>query len=221
MEKPILFKSDMVQAILDGRKTQTRRIIKLPRLTEEPDGHVAVWSLGKKPESWESNEFAFMDYAWPIETYPTYAKCPYGKVGDKLWVRENILLRREKDTPYFDTLYCADNTYIDGEETHKLDDWFLHYCMWYDRGKAQQIIPSIHMKKELARIWLEVTGVRVERVRDISNDDRKAEGVIIRNIGETYWRAFRTLWNSINKKRGYGWDKNPFVWVIEFKVIKP
>jgi hypothetical protein len=252
MEKPIIFQGDMVRAILDGRKTQTRRVIKLPRFVKEHDSEIAVWSLGKKPTSWESNEFAFMDYAWPIETYPTYVKCPYGKVGDKLWLRETHYLyghwvkngktktgkqaykfvaKKSTDACYFGARYL-DNPPIKICTKKNEAGWFK--C------------PSIFMKKEDARTWVEKTGVRVERIQDITEVDAKAEGVqelcrfgvwgweyygdvspaklkSIRcsTICKTARRSFHGLWDSINKKRGFGWDKNPWVWVIEFKVIKP
>ena len=206
-EHPIIYSTEMVRAVLDGRKTKTRRIIKpQPEFRQNK-------IVGKDVWCWDI-------YVWGAtglspNILSIVDKCPYGKVGDTLWVRESMLLQTEKGSPYFDVLYCADKSHLDNK--HELDDWFMSYSNWYGSGKDKQIIPSIHMKKEATRIFLEITNIRVERVQDISEEDTKAEGVIIRNIGETWWRAFHNLWDSINAKRGYGWDKNPWVWVIEFK----
>ena len=176
-EHPLLFTGEMVRAILDDRKTQTRRV---------PVGRYLKW-----------------------------------KVGDMIWVRESILLKREQKTPYYDTLYCADNTHLDG--LHELDNWFESYNSWYASSKNKQIIPSIHMRKEAARIFLEITGLRDERVQDISWEDVEKEG--LRILGNTSRRRlfFKELWNSINAKRHngiYAWRKSPVVKVIEFKRIE-
>lgn len=164
----------------------------------------------------------------PVERYRNW------KAGDLIWVREAILLKQEKDTPYFDALYYADNNHM--ENLHELDDWFMNYNLWYYRCKDKQIIPSIHMPKQAARIWLEITGLREEAVQEISNEDSFAEGCIAYDDRE-YWKEdpmgaivladtprdeFQTLWNQINSKRQggiYAWSQNPKVKVIEFKRI--
>jgi hypothetical protein len=189
-EKPIIFNSEMVRAILDDRKTQTRRIIKNPQKLE---------GLMLKGEASQ----------W----------CPYGGVGDTIWVREGFRYA-------IFGLGCGGKAsgieYKSGgikfaKKAHKYakqpknKDKHGHHARWR---------PSIHMPRWAARIFLEITGLRVERVQDISEEDTKAESVVIRNIGETWWRAFHNLWDSINAKRGYGWDKNPWVWVIEFKRVR-
>lgn len=212
-EHPLIFNSDMVKAILEGRKTQTRRVIKMP------EGIAAKYEymgndggnglLPKKSGHYWMNGYAM----WRPDL------CSFGEVGDKIWVRESLLLQREKDTQYFDTLYRADNVHIDN--LHELDDWFEKYALWYDSGKAKQIVPSIHMPKWAARIWLEITGLRVERVQDISEADSLDEGVETnRGNGAKCRRDFAMLWDSIYAKRGYGWDKNPYCRVIEFKRTK-
>jgi hypothetical protein len=157
-EHPLLFTNDMVRAILDDRKTQTRRV--------------------------------------PVERYRNW------KVGDLIWVREAWCYAKMSG-------YDARD---DGGEI-----WYRATDLGICEGTWK---PSIHMFRKFARIFLEITGLRVERAQEINEKDTKAEGVIIRNIGETYWRAFRTLWDSINAKRHggiYAWDKNPEVKVIEFK----
>ncbi len=202
-EHPVLFKGDMVQAVLDGRKTQTRRVVTKPHVLEmfndmrwgkvttkpEADGHKIV----QRAE-------VFMD-GGEFSQEEILLHCPYGKVGDKLWVRENILLRRENGGPYYDILYCADNTYIDDLESHKLDDWFEGYCDWYNRGKAKQIIPSIHTKKELARLQVELVRlqewVKHKKLRVIvifEGRDTAGKGGTIKRITERVSpRVFRVV----------------------------
>lgn len=170
-ERPILFSAPMVRAILDGTKTQTRRVVKNKPYTGEP------------------------------------AKCPYGAAGDFLWIREKW--QRLRDAAGRQIVeYCAGPFLLD-VETHK---------RWH---------PSIHMPRWASRITLEVTGVRVERLQDISESDAIAEG-IERNVFNDEWSgygqfhgaaltpkgSYRALWESIN---GPGsWDANPWVWVVEF-----
>ena len=172
-EYPILFNTEMVRAILAGKKTQTRRVMK-----PQPDETKARWT----GERWEFH------MGYPIGH--DVPKCPYGKPGDKLWVRET---------------WCP-NYYSDGRVGYKAD--------W--RNPLPEVVaetkwkPSIFMPKSAARIWLEIVDVRVERVRSITSTDAIAEGI---NIDT---ENFHELWNSINAKRGFGWDVNPWVWVVEF-----
>lgn len=176
--RPILFKGEMVRAILDGRKTQTRRVIKSTQKTSWLlDGD---WSDGfiKDPDNY------------------LHRDCPYGKKGDFLWVRETFW---ESDGCYF---YRADGH----------DD--------FERWK-----PSIHMPRMASRISLRIVDIRVERVQDIGMEDIKAEGVEfsyqpLQNVFESYRIEFESLWDSINAKRGYGWDENSWVWVVEFERVE-
>lgn len=189
-ERPILFSSPMVRALLDGRKTQTRRIAKP---IKHPDwGN--EYSPGALITEKESNSV--------IER-----ACPYGSKGERLWVRETF----SQHPQFADIAYRAD-----GEEFEDSDGF-----LWAPKWK-----PSIHMPRSASRIMLEITGVRVERLQDISEQDAIAEGVDGENeaakIGAGWYekprRAYRRLWESIN---GTGsWDLNPFVWVIKFKEIK-
>ena len=170
-ERPILFNAEMVRAIRDGRKTQTRRVI--------------------KPQP-------IRDYAELV------SRCPYGAPGDKRWVRET----------------WRDDSF----------DW--------EWGTRQQIAyradgdngdhtwrPSIHMPRWASRITLEVTGAGAERVQDITPEDVVAEGVSLDGLcdypawifSNAIYEQFRELWDSPNAKRGYGWDSNPWVWVLEFE----
>lgn len=185
-EQPILFSADMVRAILDGRKTMTRRVIK----PQPPDD--CVWDE-------ESGLFAVPESALGLIRH-----CPY-EVGMNLWVRETLA---ELDDQYGGTSYAykADASYV---EPHKSWDKL-----------PKHIIPSIFMPRWASRITLDITGVRVERVQDITVEDARSEGVEpLGSEGDSRrWRAsFHELWDSLNAKRGYGWTTNPWVWVITFE----
>lgn len=188
MEKPIIFSTEMVQAILDGRKTMTRRVIKFP-----------IGTTGRLPENGDR------DYIF----YPGGIKRPMYCPGDILYVREKF-----NDTETDTVLYAADKDFID-KGCKEVDD----YLFMEDEIKWK---PSIHMPKSLARIWLKVTDVRVERLQDINktnHDDILKEGLIfIFSISPL--KQFQELWDSLNAKRGYGWDINPWVWVIEFERVR-
>ena len=124
-------------------------------------------------------------------------KCPYVK-GMNLWVRET---------------FAVDGHYKDGKG----------YCYRADGDKATQWKPSIFMPRHASRIILEVTNIRVERIQEITEEDAKAEGVSRpRNysLSPDYKLWYKVLWNRINLKRGFGWDLNPWVWVIEFKRLQ-
>lgn len=201
-ERPILFSGQMVRAILEGRKTQTRRVAKIGDGSHVEDEDIpAAYEDGSR-DPW------IMDFQ--TKHYPQWVKrhCPYGKPGDRLWVRETWA-----DTGWPLTgpaiAYRADPDHAD----HDMPRWR----------------PSIHMPRWASRITLEVVSVRVERLQEISEEDAKAEG--INNAGEqwecyccggtksTARGSFETLWESINGPES--WDANPWVWVVEFKRIKP
>ena len=208
--KPILFNTEMVRAILDGRKTCTRRLVK-PQPDEKhtyPRGFVTDSTEKKKAGCFG---FGIDEYGGSIQ----YAKPPY-QPGDILYVRETWcgLPVNEAGHMRGHTIYYYK---ADGELRPK--GW---------RGTWH---PSIHMPKEASRIWLKVTDVRVERLHEITEDGAKAEGAIdnrgfIHSPENEYDRIhtarehFIKIWNSTIKKSNidrYGWDANPWVWVIEFE----
>lgn len=226
-ERPILFSGAMVRAILDGRKTQTRRIVK-PQPT--PGQGMVNASYCGHPHLWLRSGPCRSDD-------PTYEwKCPYGKPGDRFWVREAWRVGKPHDqTPPCDILPAA--LAIDkgvtvlyeaggwrsvgpsgrGEPTYPDDagmpDW---------AGKCR---PSMFMPRAMSRITLEITGVRVERLNDCSVKDAIAEGAeplppdpaITQVCPEDYVAGYRKLWDSIN---GAGaWKANPWVWVVEFRRV--
>jgi hypothetical protein len=202
-EKPILFNTEMVKAVLSGRKTQTRRVIK-PQPPSKTSNGTPFDSFQETtlPVSEGYDLTAYMDN-------PLYiGKCPYGQVGDRLWVRETW--QSDKDKTKF--IYKADYSEFFTCDNDILFGWK----------------PSIHMLRRASRINLEIVDIGIERVQDIDDEDSIKEGALFLNDpsssaiwGRGFGRAcFRTLWESINEKRGYGWDVNPWVWVVEFKVIK-
>lgn len=198
--KPILFNTEMVRAILDGRKSCTRRIVKPQQLVGLlPD----KCKNGVPEEFLKEKKFMFKPYCnmTDIELINTAYKAPY-QLGDILYVRE--------------TWKNAPNGY------YYYEDWQRD-----DIADVTKWKQSIHMPKEAARIWLEVTNVRVERLQDITIENALKEGVdkYIRLNGEldenSIITSFIGIWNSTVKKSDldfYGWDANPYVLVIEFEV---
>ena len=225
-ERPILFSGAMVRAILDGKKTQTRRVVKFRNgrhivAAPEHDG-VFEW--------------------WPVDHGGIVVKqsrevmlreCPYGVVGDRLWVRESWAIKNWTDKE------CTDMGFANAPQ-HPTEVYLgtptraVHRANWQPEfdGHIPECVqkwkPSIHMPRWASRLTLELTGVRVEQVQDISESDAKAEGVealgsavVVRGPNPFYYRdEYSSLWNSLNAKRGYGWDENPWVWVLEFRRVE-
>jgi len=202
-ERPIMFKGPMVRAILDGTKTQTRRLVKWGS-EEAPTLGCKIAQTG--PEGIE--EWTYEDddasNAGVLDIL-----CPYGVAGDRLWVRET-----------FCDQGCGRFLYRASVEN---PEW-----------KVRRWKPSIFMPRMASRIELEVTAIRALRLQDISEEDAESEGAM------TWWNglsqeeqfgmydggrgpiaAFRMLWDSINAKRGVGWDTNPWVWAVSFRRVKP
>lgn len=199
-ERPILFSGPMVRAILEGRKSQTRRVVKPMR---DPN-------FGSELSAGEiAGEF----------NHGSPEFCPYGLVGDRLWVRETFSGARAYET-----------------NGYPLKQWGNKIWYWADgnprSGDWTRPRPSIHMPRHLSRITLDVTGVRVERLQSISYADILAEGVRIgaqdpekaeslpqaekERLARDAWWA---LWTLLHGESS--WDANPFLWVIEFKRLTP
>lgn len=191
-ERPILFSGAMVRALLDGTKTQTRRVVK-----PEP----------KHPLFAKRHMLALDDEGCDLylhsSTLARAIRCPYGKPGDRLWVRETFEKIEGQTQPWIETDYRATYTHGDRMGDHL--------------GLKKRWTPAIHMPRAASRITLEVTSVRVERLGEISEADARAEGF---ELGappctDAPLRWYRNLWESIN---GPGsWAANPWVWVIEFR----
>jgi hypothetical protein len=222
-ERPILFSAPMVRAILDGRKTQTRRVITQGEHAQDAD----AWAFDAERGLWESGIAA--DYG--RHGHGEWVRCPYGQPVDRLWVRETWRSIEHPETAQDGIEYRADHGFKSIEDTQAAADLWVDA---HDNGKhGGNWRPSIFMKRWASRITLEVTGVRVERVKDISEEDAAAEGAtpaicgIEERMGEVInVRSHRTgfvhLWQSINGDReGCSWEANPWVWVVEFRVINP
>lgn len=201
--KPIIFNTDMVRAILDGRKTVTRRIIKPQPLFYT--GRNYVFADETCPKKWEDCD----DFV---------GKCAPYQVGDILYVRETWGDYREctEDGGGAYVLYRAD--YPDGAKQATHPNGIVY--------ELPQWHPSIHMPKEAARIWLKVTDVRVERLQDMCSD---YDNFVKEGVKEQYGMRselanwFADIWNATIKEQDlnrYGWDANPWVWVIEFERIR-
>ena len=215
-ERPILFSAPMVRAILAGKKTQTRRIIK-----PQPK---AVGDVFIGPKNAETL-FEFYQNA--------RCKCPYGQPGDQLWVREAFWLCDSPLSTQWPVVIYEDEIDIYGSQDNdwyelKTDEFWLG--RWYE-GNSPSFghKPSIHMPRWASRIDLKIISVRAERLQDISKEDCIAEGITRHGLrgsetyglascllrSETAQSAYRLLWNSINGKGS--WDANPWVWRIEFE----
>jgi hypothetical protein len=231
-ERPILFSAPMVRAILDGTKTQTRRVlVKQPLDIIPMKGKMTgVQWVGLTKRQPDPKGLVF--------------RCRLGVPGDRLWVREtwrvgawneeeglisvdylaNNCARREwlsvGDGELFERLWiqssddASDAGLKCGDEGYK----------WKPGESPCRWRPSIFMSRWASRITLEVTCVRVERLQEISEEDAKAEGITAPmyppgNGKATYRLAYLHLWDSLNAKRGFGWDKNPWVWAITFRKV--
>lgn len=200
-ERPILFSGEMVRAILAGTKTQTRRVVKpRPQMVTQ---HRAT--------QWEGDPAVLLGLLGQAGR-----KCPYGQTGDRLWVREAFAIVPR-------TAYAHSEGV---QQTLRPDDPYNHDAAIYREGWTRsrggfRWRPSIHMPRWASRITLEVTGVRVERLQEISDEDSLAEGIYPTSTGlypGSPRAAYSRLWESIN---GPGsWDANPWVWCVEFKRVE-
>lgn len=203
-EKPILFSGPMVNAILDGRKTQTRRVVNAKR-----HPNLEVSDDGEPIYMHSSDCRGYCDYACGKKVLEQWT--PYGVVGDRLWVRETWtsdgadiqrVLMAQRKIP-IRCLYRANPA--DAKRVGTTFKW----------------TPSIHMPRWASRITLEIIELRAERLQNISDTDSVSEGIPNGAYAINPRESFRSLWDDINSQRGFGWDANPWVWVIEFKKVQP
>lgn len=194
-ERGILYTPDNIRAVRDRRKWQTRRIIS-PQPERIQEG-CYDWYQRDKRLRW--NQFTDAEFV---------ARCPYGVVGDRLYVKEGF--------------YAESDTTVH----YRLDGW------QYEDGAGKGWTSALFMPKKYARLWLEITDVRVERLQDISEADAIAEGIPLATVdiavvgkhlvkGNLSIDRYARLWDSINEKDGHGWAVNEWVWVLTFKVIEP
>jgi hypothetical protein len=203
--RPILFSGAMVRAIMSGTKTQTRRIC----------GHADMSrGLARSPWVWSDAVYPARERGWiawqgamqpgpelEVETKRLYREgfmCPHGEPGDSLWVRETWAVRKLQAGYWVEYKADGSNARVTHEDAPRLalpaDSWR----------------PSIFMPRWACRLEVQIVGIRVERLQDISEADAQSEGVA--SVAE-----YAALWDSLNAKRGYGWAVNPWVWVVEFQ----
>lgn len=196
-ETGVIFQPHSIHAISEGRKTQTRRVIKhkieadMKFAHEDGGGNWIFWSGLVAP-----NMSEFTKKAYPNgEGIP----CPYGKRGDRVYVKESVWAYSGSGAFH----YSSDEP-PPKDSAHFGFQWHCH-----------------QMPKKAARLWLEITDVRVERLQEISAADAKAEGAEpFLNRDATAWRAgFQLGWDAINARRGYSWASNPWCWVISFRKL--
>jgi len=235
-ELPILFSGAMVRALLNDSKTQTRRVIKLPH--NNGLGQWEPMTVGGPDggRTADGRTMPLQGAIWHTRTGDCLL-CPNGQPGDRLWVRETWSTDFAAHYPYDRVWYAADNGRKHDIEVR--DGVRGIYSPESGEHVPFRWRPSIHMPRALARITLEITGVRAERLQHISEQDAALEGVeSLRNEGE-YWKdylrstascdellclsareSFRTLWDSLAKPAA-DWQSNPWVWVIELKRMTP
>jgi len=229
-ERPILMSGPMVCAILEGRKTMTRRVVQY-----SPSPRLIFPLLGRNNQP--TGEWVFTD---PVYEYVGHSRhyCPHGQPGDRLWVKETWQPEGYGRTADVGIKYKADSGYRVFPVAKIPDSWA------YPKASTHGNVSPLFMPRWASRITLELTDVRVERLQDISEADARAEGVEPNWCGDlkgwnpeehgwidylqtcedsdgcgTAKDSFESLWQSINAKRGYGWDKNPWVWVLSFKRV--
>jgi hypothetical protein len=221
VDRPILFSGPMIRAILARTKTQTRRLV-LQRV-EGPNQHnIFDWydSADKWLGAHGGNNLRLRGGGpLPFNESSAAPLCPYGRPGDRLWVRET--LRNSPDGWRYD----ADGTAITMD---RADERYPAMLSWAHHTE-RDVCVSIHMPRWASRLTLEVTSVRVERLQDITEQDALAEGVpgdgpvgnmrVWSEMGR-YRYQFAGLWDKINSKR-CPWSSNPWVWVVSFKRAEP
>lgn len=191
-ERPILMSAPMVRALNDGRKTQTRRIVKLPG---------GPWFGGETARQLDDGPDLARFWSVTRERF-VVVKCPYGTAGDRLWVRETWRT-------------TGDDGRADYLPPHALQP----HAVWHEadgQAPADQCVgkrrPGIFLPRWASRILLEVTEIRVERLNVISDTDVVQEGCDSRD-------AFVNLWDSLNNDKGFAWGTNPWVWVVQFREV--
>lgn len=248
-ERPILMSAPMVRAIPEG-KTQTRRTRGLDKFCANvPEGFAIDYFVEELPGEWlaisdkEGGEFP--------SSFKPWIKCPYGKAGDRLWVKEPWRVGAWVEmVPALAIDYLADGyvrkewIHIDNETHIKLVNQSILDCersdlvplpgfrYQWEPGKAPtRKRPAMFMPRWASRILLEITGIRVERLQDISEDDAIAEGILFNGDYELWWDYQREQWICVDPIDSYKslickingpetWEKNPWVWIVEFKVIE-
>lgn len=196
---PIIICQDLMPATLDGRKTMTRRTKGLDKINENPDNYKLILSDGK--------DLLFRKMG-TIEG--TYIKCPFGQVGDELWIKER--LNRKGNSPIMPDYitYNADLSPVLNINPNEIYPE-LSRPTWLWQGN---VLSSMFMPKWACRRKKIIKSIRCERVQDITEEDILKEGVMPKEY--LPWFTFKELWDKLNAKRGHPWEKNDWVWVLEW-----
>jgi hypothetical protein len=215
-ERRILFSAPMVRALLDGTKTQTRRVVKdLPpwEITEicHDAGGTGKWMPNGPSPSGKGMAAGH------------WRHCPYGRSGDRLWVRESFVAFGRWETRYSekkqrDEWHFVDLT-LETDQAYRFDGADPDARRRTGAAPTWHSRPSLFMPRAASRILLDVVSVRVERLQDISHEDAECEGVKCNYSALGFRDHYRHLWESINGPSS--WDANPWVWVVEFKRVQP
>lgn len=204
-ERGMIFNGEMVRAILEGRKTQTRRVL---GTYQDAVKFCPEWDVNGKQIFIVLGEKDHTGMNPVITAIP----CPFGQPGDRIWVRETFRVH-SRATDVATLVYRASVRNSWTEQTHRVP-----VAVCNKPATPEKWTPSIHMPRWSSRITLEITDVRVERLNSITESDAEAEGVTDTGFGDLLVDGFRYLWKSI-----YGddsWQANPWVWVIEFKRVE-
>ena len=196
--KPILITDEMVRSTLDGRKTQTRRLVK-----PQPELRASRISFSFRRGK------SFCDLPYPIPSDSTLCRhssdCPFGQVGDRLWVRETWRVSSDYDSDRVSELpnELSVEYYADKKAEYLL-------------GKKR---PARFMPRWASRITLEITDIRIERLQEITEEEARAEGFFAHDVmSAVYW--FYEAWDSLYARKGIRWNDNPWVWVITFRRVE-
>ena len=222
--KPLLLTGEMVRAILDGRKTRTRRPLK-PQLYD--DAKIIIGEIGS------SKGVAYIGDSMS-GGHVTRVVSPYGQVGDRLWVRETFCLEHQVEgdqpPPFGDSRPIRWEFEGMESDPEGADMWVQpHYRatdptpeLAYEDSNGEPTVrwkPSIHMPRWASRITLEITEIRVERVQEITEEEAISEGFFPDDgVSEVY--CFSEAWDSLYAKKGLGWYANPWVWVLTFRRVE-
>jgi hypothetical protein len=252
-ERPILFNGEMVRAILEGRKTQTRRALKYQNFRDDIGTNAFGRPCANLIASDKRSERVIVGKAGqtPVDLYREWMKCPHGKIGDRLWVRETFAINCIR-TGFGKIPKTEPDLSASGGLVYRSDgDWEDQFEII--DGDCPPWRPSIHMPRWASRITLEITDVRVERLQDISEEDAKTEGVepldhfreepdfnkcgqcggtrrcsalgannvVIFDTDCTICDSYRKRFSILWSSIYENWSENPWVWVIEFKKVNP
>ncbi|EIF9299968.1 hypothetical protein LSY63_002639 [Salmonella enterica] len=201
----MIFNGEMVRAILEGRKTQTRRVL---ATYQDAVKFCPEWDVNGKQIFIVLGEKDHTGMNPVITAIP----CPFGQPGDRVWVRETFRVH-SRATDVATLVYRASVRNSWTEQTHRVP-----VAVCNKPATLEKWTPSIHMPRWASRITLEITGVRVERLNSITESDAEAEGVTDTGFGDLLVDGYRYLWKSIYGEES--WAANPWVWVIEFKRVE-